>query len=113
MAWSEPTPGLPIPAEDELLRKAGRDHLIVNKIRRETAEHEVFFLLPDHLVTRRKRNEMGKTLGGDDDAVLHEAGDRFFHRKKLGHSIPAAKSKNRFPSGSVTANPEASCTTNG
>src|SRR6185503_16991041 len=68
---------VPGPAEDELLRAARRDQLVIDQIRRQPAERQILLALPDDLMPRREADEMREPLDDDGVAVLDEGGDGF------------------------------------
>ena len=75
---------VPEPRKDKLAGDTGRDHLVVDDVRREAGEGQVAAALADDLVTGRERDEMGEALDGDRIAVVDELGDGVTHRCDLG-----------------------------
>ena len=71
------------PAEDELARDAGGDHLVVDQVGRQPAQRQVAPPLADDLVAGGKADEVREALDRDRVAVAHELGDRVAHRRDL------------------------------
>jgi len=67
--------GIARPGEDELLRAARGDHLVVNEVGRQPAQRQIAAPLPNDLVPGGERDEMGEALDDDDVAVAHVARD--------------------------------------
>ena len=61
---------IPAPREHEPRRAAGADQLIVDDVRRHPHERQVATLLPNHLVARGERNQVGEALHGDGVAIM-------------------------------------------
>src|SRR5207247_5373637 len=87
-------PWIPEPREDQLAGHAGRDHLVIDEVRREPGEREVALPLADDLVAGGERDQVGEALDRDRVAVADELGDRVSHRRHLGsgHWRPIAGS---------------------
>ena len=76
--------GIAEPREDELAGDTGRDHLVVDQVRRQPGEGQVAPALADDLVTGGERDEVGEALDRDRVAVADEIPDRVGHRGDLG-----------------------------
>jgi len=57
------------------LCSSGPDDLVVDHIRGHPDQREVAALLPDQLLSRRERDEVGEALHGHGVAVLDGRGD--------------------------------------
>ena len=72
--------GIAGPGEDELLRAARRNHLVVDQVRRQAAQGQVAAPLANDLVTCGKRDQVGEPFDHDDVAVAHVPRDGILHR---------------------------------
>ena len=77
-------PRVAAPGEDELAGATHADHLVVDDVRGEAHEREVAAALPDDLVARDRRDEMGEPFERDRVAVPYEIGDRLRELYDLG-----------------------------
>ncbi len=77
--------GIAEPAEDELSGRAGRNHLVVDQVRREAGQGQVALTLPDDLVPGGEADQMREAFDGDDVTVVDEGGDGVAHRRDLTH----------------------------
>ena len=85
MRCSDPTPGLP-PHEKTSLRGAARaDELVVDEVGGHADEREIAPALPDDLVARRERDEVGEAFQRDGVAVADQPGHRLRQRHDLRH----------------------------
>ena len=71
------------PREDELAGDPGRDHLVVDEVRRQAGKRQVALALADDLVAGREADEVGEALDRDGVAVADELGDGVAHRRDL------------------------------
>ena len=71
------------PAEDQLARDAGGDHLVVNQVRCQPAEREIPPPLADDLVASGEADEMGEALDRDGISVAYQLGNRVAHGRDL------------------------------
>ena len=69
--------GIPQPGEHHFASDAGPDHLVVDHVRGHPDQREVAALLPDQLVPRRERDEVGEAFHGHGVAVMDGRGDGF------------------------------------
>jgi hypothetical protein len=76
--------GIPSPAEDQLSRHSGRDHLVVDQVRGEAADGKVPPALADNLVPGGKADEVGKSFDDHGVAVVDVRRHRLFHRDDFG-----------------------------
>jgi hypothetical protein len=77
--------GVPAPGKDQLLGAAGADQLVVDQVRRHPDQRQALAALPDRLMARRMRDQMGKALHRDGAAIAQNRfdslreGDEFSH----------------------------------
>jgi hypothetical protein len=76
------------PGEDQLLRAAHPDHLVVYQVRSHANERQTLPLLPNYLVRRRKRYQMREAFQGYHVSVLNQLGNRFPQTYNLSHVVP-------------------------
>ena len=90
MRCSEPTPGLP-PQEKTSLRGAARaDELVVDQVGGHPDQGEVAPPLPDDLVARGERDEVGEAFQRDGVAVADQPRHRLRQRHDLRHEGKAS-----------------------
>lgn len=78
-------PWIPSPGESQFSCAAGTDQQVVNQIRGHAYQVQIFLVLPDELMGRSCRNQMGKAFEGDGVAIVDEAFDGFAQRKNFSH----------------------------
>ena len=71
---SDPTPGLPPHENTSLPRRPHPDHLVVNQVRSHADQSQIPAALPDDLVPRGERDQVGEAFQRDLVAVAHVAG---------------------------------------
>jgi hypothetical protein len=76
-AVQRPDARVAAPGEHQLPRGAGPDQLVVDDIRRHPDEGEVLVSLPDDLVPRRERNEVGESLERHHVAITEKLANCF------------------------------------
>ena len=85
------------PAEDQLARHAGADHLVVDDVGRHADERQVATPLADDLVTGGEADEVREALDGDAVTVSHQRRDGIAHAGDLGcaHRLIVASGESR------------------
>ena len=84
------------PREHEPRGAAGADQLIVDDVGRHPHESQAATLLPDHLVARGERNQVGEPLHRHDVAVVDRLPDGVLQRTKK-HSRAARMARSARP----------------
>jgi hypothetical protein len=74
-----------LPPQEKISLRAQPDQLVVDHVGRHPHEGEVAPALPDHLVARRVRDQVGEALERDGLPVADELGDRFGEGHDLCH----------------------------
>ena len=84
-AVERPDAGVAAPREDQALRQAAPDHLVVEQVGRHPDERELADALADHLVARGEGDQVREPLERHGIARAHQSGHGVVQAEKLAH----------------------------
>src|SRR5690606_3870100 len=85
--------GVAAPGEDQLLRAASADHLVVDQVRGHADQGQIPLALADDLVAGSEGNQVGEAFQRNGVAIIDEGVHRVLQREKFSHHMsPVATS---------------------